>query len=115
MGAGELFGVYYPNYILGCSPKAKMRRNMAFASLVTMPVGFAPILFGFISDTLGSQDKKFGFQASFVAAMILLVAAIVLVLLTLPARPRPREPDQETLDGTPTTAEEKVEVPARST
>jgi len=93
LGAGELFGVYYPNYILGCSPKSKMRRNMAFASLVTMPVGFAPVLFGFISDTLGTHDKKFGFQASFVAAIILLLAAIVLVLLTLPAQPRPRASD----------------------
>src|SRR5262249_30239025 len=83
MGAGELFGVYYPNYILGCSPKSRMRRNMAFASLVTMPVGFAPVLFGFISDELGSGNKKVGFQASFVAAMLLIVAAIVLVLLTL--------------------------------
>ncbi len=105
LGAGELFGVYYPNYILGCSPKSKMRRNMAFTSLVVMPVGFAPILFGFISDTLGSENKKFGFQASFVAAMVLLVAAIFLVLLALPARPRPQESDRESLDLVPTTAE----------
>ena len=43
LGAGELFGVYYPNYILGCSPREQMRRNMAFTSLITMPVGFAAI------------------------------------------------------------------------
>src|SRR5262249_22129310 len=46
LGAGELFGVYYPNYILGCSSRSQMRRNMAFTSLITMPVGFAPVLFG---------------------------------------------------------------------
>src|SRR5206468_390639 len=91
MGAGELFGVYYPNYILGCSPKAKLRRNMAFASLVTMVVGLPPLLFGLISDT-------FGFQASFVAAMILVVAAIFLVLLTLPTQPRPPDSGTDSLD-----------------
>jgi hypothetical protein len=91
MGAGELFGVYYPNYILGCSPRAQLRRNMAFTSLITMPVGLAAVGFGMISDTFGATDKKFGFQASFVAAMLLLAAAIVLVLVALPARPRPEE------------------------
>src|SRR5262249_34170071 len=69
MGAGELFGVYYPNYILGCSPKSRIRRNMAFTSLVTMPVGFAGILYGAVSDTFGRTDKTFGFQMSFATSL----------------------------------------------
>jgi phage shock protein PspC (stress-responsive transcriptional regulator) len=98
LGAGELFGVYYPNYILGCSPPSKMRRNMAFTSLIIMPVGFAPILYGFISDTFGAHNKTSGFQMSFVAAMAVLVAAILLVLVALPAQPRPRQEDMDESD-----------------
>jgi hypothetical protein len=97
LGAGELFGVYYPNYILGCSPRSQLRRNMAFTSLITMPVGLAAVAFGMISDRLGATDRKFGFQASFVAAMLLLAAAIVLVLVALPRRPRPEEPEPVTI------------------
>ncbi|HKI35030.1 MAG TPA: MFS transporter [Gemmataceae bacterium] len=90
LGAGELFGVYYPNYILGCSPKSKMPRNMAFTSLVVMPVGFAPLLYGVISDPLGGEDKLLGFRLSFAASLALLLATMALVLVGLPARPRPR-------------------------
>jgi len=95
MGAGELFGVYYPNYILSCSPKEKMRRNMAFTSMLNMPAGFAPLLFGFIADTVGAaaDNKKFGFQVSFLVAAAFLIAALLVVQLMLPARPQPQEPD----------------------
>jgi hypothetical protein len=84
LGAGELFGVYFPHYILCCSPKAKMRRNMAFASLIIGPAGFASVLYGSIGDL-------YGIPMSFVAALAVLGAALVLVLLALPANPRPAE------------------------
>jgi MFS family permease len=86
LGAAELMGLYYPNYLLCCSPKAKIRRNMAFASLVTMPASLAPLLFGVISD-------RFGLRPSFVAAAVVVIVALLLVLFLLPARPRPRESD----------------------
>jgi MFS family permease len=108
LGAGELFGVYYLNYILGCSPKSRIRRNMAFTSLITLPVGFASILYGGISDTLGQPDKKFGFQMSFVAAMTIIAAAILLVL-SLPVQPRPREADMDDLDRAALAAKKKRE------
>jgi hypothetical protein len=95
LGAGELFGVYYLNYILGCSPPSQFRRNMAFTSLVTLPVGLAGVLYGFLSDTYGVQDRVLGFQVSFAVALLLLAAAIVLVLAALPARPRPEEPEPQ--------------------
>src|SRR5262249_36557000 len=110
LGAGELFGVYYPNYILGCSPRSQLRRNMAFTSLITMPVGLAAVLFGMISDTLGATDRKFGFQASFVASMLLIVAAIGLVLIALPARPRPQEPEEDLLGKPPAQAPSPVTI-----
>jgi hypothetical protein len=89
LGAGELFGVYYPNYLLGCSPRTQMRRTMALASLVTMPVGFAPVFYGWISDTLGRTDRAFGLQMSFVAALLILAGTVALVLAGLPKRPAP--------------------------
>ncbi len=88
LGAGELFGVYYPNYILGCSPPAKMRRNMAFASLVTMPVGFAPVMYGAISDAF--ENKLHGFQMSFMAAIAILILTMLLVATMLPRQPQPQ-------------------------
>src|SRR5206468_4217811 len=62
MGAGELFGVYYPNYILCCSAKSEMRRNMSFASMLNMPTGISAALFGKIADEVGGRD---GFYRSF--------------------------------------------------
>jgi hypothetical protein len=91
MGAGELFGVYYPNYILGCSPRSQMRRNMAFANLFSLVAGVAPLFYGGISDLLGIEDKAFGYRMSFVASMAILAATIGMVLIALPARPRPPE------------------------
>ncbi len=108
MGAGELFGIYYPNYILNCSPKSRMRRNMAFTSMMNLFAGLAPVLYGFISDRAGAAyGKKFGFQLSFLASIGLLVAALGIVLFTLPARPRPRESDLD--------ASDRVAQPAKET
>jgi hypothetical protein len=84
MGAGELFGVYFPNYILCCSPKTHMRRNMAFLSLVTWPAALAPFAFGAISDA-------FGYKASFCVSLAILGFAFAFVLLALPKTPRPPE------------------------
>src|SRR5262249_28148536 len=95
MGAGELWGVYYPNYILCCSAKDKMRRNMAFTSMLNMPSGFTPVLYGFIVKRVGdaSGDEKLGFQVSFVVAIGLLIATLLVVLLLLPTRPKPSAAD----------------------
>ena len=80
MGAGELFGLYFPNYVLCCSEPAKMRRNMAFCSLITVPAGFSPILFGAIVDTLKPMaGSRAAFQASFVISLVILATALVLV------------------------------------
>ncbi|HJT77274.1 MAG TPA: hypothetical protein VJ739_08730, partial [Gemmataceae bacterium] len=110
LGAGELFGVYYPNYILGCSPRSKMRRNMAFTSLVTMPVGFAAVVYGMISDTFGAVNKGFGFRMSFNASLAVLAATVLLVLVALPAWPRPCEADMDESDREPVGAKGKEGV-----
>ena len=59
-GAGELMGAYYPYYVLCLSPKSQMRRNMAFVMLLSAPVGFAPALYGAISDNWSLDGKLLG-------------------------------------------------------
>ena len=82
LGAGELYGIYYPNYILSCSRPEHVRRNMAFAAMLPMPASIAPVLFGWLSD-------NFGHHYSMLAALLILLASVTLVLVGLPAKPRP--------------------------
>lgn len=84
LGAGELFGVYFPNYITTSSSKSQVRVNMAYLTLLGSLVGFASVIFGQVSD-------RYGRIASFYTATGILVAAMLLIATTLPARPTPRE------------------------
>ena len=89
LGAGELFGAYFPNYVTTASPKSHVRVNIAYVNLLGALVGFASVIFGQISDA-------FGRLASFQAAAGVLVVAMILVAVALPARPTPRETEQPT-------------------
>lgn len=80
LGAGELCGVYYPNYLITCSPKSQVRRNLAYAQLLAMPMTLAPVVFGKISD-------HYGLRCSIEIAALLLLGTIFLVQLALPKRP----------------------------
>jgi hypothetical protein len=102
MGVGELFGVYYPNYILCCSAKSQMRRNMSYNSMLNMPSAAAGQFYGSLAD-------RVGIRASFWVSTGVLVATLLLVQFALPARPRPREEDPD--DGAqPLTAAAEPEV-----
>jgi hypothetical protein len=81
-GAGELFGVYYMNYPMLCSPKTRVRRNLSFLVLLSSLVGLAPIFYGWISDT-------WSLRVSFWAALVLLFCTTVMVIFKLPSRPSP--------------------------
>lgn len=83
LGAGELFGAYFPNYITTASAKSQVRLNIAYLNLLGSLVGFASVLFGQISDC-------FGRIASFHAATRFLVAGMFLVIVAMPARPKPQ-------------------------
>lgn len=132
MGAGELMGLYYPNYIFYCSAKSRMRRNMAFTNMLNVFTAGAPVLFGKIADTFGApggpsaaaastlgylgsvggqgpflavggslarlMEDKVGFEYSFYTAVGLIVAGLFVAMFGLPARPSPREIDQDEAD-----------------
>ena len=84
LGAGELFGAYFPNYVTTASAKSQVRANMAYLSLLGSLVGFASFFFGKISD-------NFGRIKTFYTATGILVLAMILIITALPARPIPRE------------------------
>lgn len=87
MGAGELFGAHFPNYVATASSKAFVRVNMAYLSVLSSLVGFSSLAFGRIAD-------RYGLKASFFSAAGLLLAAVVLICLLLPANPTPRESER---------------------
>ena len=82
LGAGELMGVYFPNYILSLSRPENMRRNMAFCSLIVLPVGNAPVIYGAIS-------RASSLQVSFWTAVLICITSIAICALMLPRYPKP--------------------------
>jgi MFS family permease len=85
-GAGELVGVYAPNYILAASSPRRLRQNMACVTMMMAPAAPAGYMFGAIAtnDALGPAD---GFRLSFLVCAGILVAGLVLVVVLLPKRP----------------------------
>jgi hypothetical protein len=75
MGAGELGGVYFINYVISISNPAHTTRNLALLSLVGPVSSVAPAIHGSLTDA-------FGFNASFTFGVVSAVAAIVLLLRT---------------------------------
>ncbi|MCD4727559.1 MAG: MFS transporter [Pirellulales bacterium] len=80
LGAGELYYVYYQNYLVSCSPKSMVRRNLAYASLLVWSVSLAPVIFGIISD-------NFGQRCSIEIAATILFGTLLLVQFALPRQP----------------------------
>lgn len=82
LGAGELFYVYYLNYIVGCSAPERIRENTAYTNVILIAVSFMPLIYGGVSD-------NYGLRASFVVALGILIVAVLIVTTLLPRRPRP--------------------------
>lgn len=87
-GAGELVGVYAPNYILSASSPHRMRQNMAYVTMMMMPAAPAGYLFGMIAAAPG-LDPASGFRLSFVVCAGVLVVGLILAVVLLPKRPAP--------------------------
>lgn len=99
-GAGELVGVYAPNYIVSASRADQLRRNMAFVTMLMVPAAPAGYLYGAIVDgvkqagwtAFGMNSTSLGFRLSFLVCGLLILSGIVLAVLLLPASPRPGPP-----------------------
>jgi len=88
-GAGELVGVYAPNYILSASAPGEIRRNMAIVTIMMAPAAPAGALFGAISDHYGRiYGPATGYRVSFAVCAAVVSAVILLAIVALPARPR---------------------------
>jgi len=80
LGAGELFYVYYLNFIVGCSAPTRIRENTAYTNLVSAAVGAMALVFGVIAD-------EFGLRSSFMVAITMFAMALVVVGWLLPREP----------------------------
>jgi hypothetical protein len=96
-GAGELIGVYAPNYIVSSSRPDELRRNMAFVTMLMAPAAPAGYLYGTVADlakshewtAFGMSSAAFGFRLSFFVCALFIAAGIAVAWLWLPKRPRP--------------------------
>ena len=115
-GAGELIGVYAPNYILSASRKSQMRRCMVLMNLLMAPVGQLGPVFGQMADSiqekgftfLGQSSRAFGFQVSFAVCAAVILLGILVAVVWLPGNPSPVDEDKE---GTDKRGMERVEPP----
>ncbi|MBI2807798.1 MAG: MFS transporter [Planctomycetes bacterium] len=98
-GAGELVGVYAPNYIVSSSRPDELRRNMAFVTMLMAPAAPAGYLYGALVDlaksnewtAFGLTSEALGFRLSFFVCALFIAAGIAVAWVWLPSRPRPRD------------------------
>jgi MFS family permease len=91
-GAGELVGVYAPNYLLSASAPRDLRRNMAYVTMMMAPAAPAGTLFGALADYGGRlYGPATGFRLTFALCAAILLVGLVLAVTLLPPRPEPQE------------------------
>jgi MFS family permease len=73
IGAGELGGVYFPNYVVSFSSEADSARNLSILQLVTVASSIGPVVYGSIT-------QAFGFRSSLEFGI--LIACVSLALVT---------------------------------
>lgn len=84
-GAGELVGVYAPNYILSASAPERLRQNMAYVTMMMAPAAPAGYIFGAIAS--GTTDPAAGFRHSFILCAAILIIGLGLAVAVLPKWP----------------------------
>jgi MFS family permease len=96
-GAGELVGVYSPNYLVSASRSSDLRRNMAFMTMMMVPAAPAGYLYGSIVDLAqrqgwtwaGMDSVTLGFRLSFLVCSLFVMSGIICTLVLLPRHPKP--------------------------
>jgi MFS family permease len=95
-GAGELIGVYAPNYLVSASRKEDLRKTTAFMTMLMAPAAPIGYLYGSIVDivkrnewtALGMNSAVLGFRLSFALCALFIFGGIVLATTMLPKHPR---------------------------
>jgi MFS family permease len=95
-GAGELVGVYAPNYIVSASRADELRKNTAFMTMLMAPAAPAGYLYGSIVDAVkshgwtawGMDSATLGFRLSFLVCALFILSGIILAGTLLPKYPR---------------------------
>jgi MFS family permease len=99
-GAGELIGVYAPNYILSASSPVRIRQNMAFVTMMMFPAAPFGYLFGALASgsTQSPAEQAMGLRLSFVVCAAILIVGVGLAVVLLPKWPSraKTEPEQST-------------------
>jgi len=105
-GAGELIGVYAPNYMLSACKKSQIRRSMVLMNLLMAPVGQLAPVFGQIAESVkekgisafGQTSQAFGFQVSFAVCAVIILLGILVALIWLPSNPSPVDEGEPLID-----------------
>ncbi len=96
-GAGELIGIYAPNYIVSASRPGDLRRNTSFLAMLSTPSAVTGFVYGSLVDLSelgqwqfrGFEGSELGFRLSFVLCGTLISLGILGALLLLPKHPKP--------------------------
>jgi hypothetical protein len=100
MGAGELGGAYFPNYMVSISSSEEGARSLSILTLATLAAGVAATVHGALTDIYGFHASFFFGIATAVAGW-LVVTALPAVRCAAPKAP-PRSPDEASpADGSP--------------
>jgi MFS family permease len=95
-GAGELIGVYAPNYLVSASRKEDLRKTTAFMTMLMAPAAPVGYLYGTIVDVvkrngwtaLGMSSATLGFRLSFFVCALFILGGIIVAATMLPKHPR---------------------------
>lgn len=74
MGAGELGGAYFPNYVVTVSSPGSGARNLSILTLASPIASLAPIAYG-------SLTQLYGYPASFAFGILITLPALAMVLM----------------------------------
>lgn len=74
LGAGELGGAYFPNYVVTISSPEEGARNLSILMLASPIAGLAPVIYG-------SLTEIFGYSASFAFGILITLPALGIVLM----------------------------------
>jgi MFS family permease len=74
LGAGELGGAYFQNYVVAVSPPEASARDLSILNLASLPASLAPIIYGWLTEL-------YGYSASFAFGILIAFPALAIVMM----------------------------------